>query len=182
MVALTHRRATLTIILVLLLSLALAGCGADPSADVISPQLGQQLVARAQNAEIEVEPTPEPLEIADLSEEEIAAGLPDDFAAALANASADSGETVALTNGCIGCHALDPDQQMTGPTWFDVADTAVNRVPDQSPALYLYTSIVQPNAHIVEGYPQNIMPQNYSDLLSQEDLADVVAYLLTQHE
>ncbi len=40
----------------------------------------------------------------------------------------------------------------------------------------------RPNAHIVDGYPQNIMPQNYTDLLSQEDIADVVSYLLAQHE
>jgi cytochrome c551/c552 len=182
MIALPHRRAPFLIAFVLIVSIALVACAADPSADIISPRLGEQLVARAANAEIEVVPTPEPLQIADLTEEEITAGLPEDFAAALASASAENGETLALTNGCIGCHALDPEQQMTGPTWFHMADTSVNRVPDQGPALYLYTSILQPNVHIVDGYPQNIMPQNYTDLLSQEDLADMVAYLLTLHE
>ncbi len=110
MMALPQSRAPFLILFVLILSLAVSACGTDPSKDVISPGLGAKLVAQAANAEVEVVPTPEPLGIADLSEEEITAGLPEDFAAALAAASAENGETVALTNGCIGCHALDPDQ------------------------------------------------------------------------
>lgn len=182
MIALQKSRAPFLLAFVFILSLTLTACSPDPTADVISPQLGQILVAQAANADVEVVPTPEPLEIADLTDEEITAGLPEDFAAALASADAANGETLTLTYGCIGCHSLDPAVQMTGPTWFDVADTVVNRVPGESPALYLYHSILLPNSHVVEGYPQNIMPQNYQDLLSQEDVADIVAYLLTEHE
>lgn len=182
MKALSRAHALVLVAFFLTLSVVVAACAPDPSADVLSPSLGEKLVAQAADAEIEAVPTPEPLTLSDLTEEEIYAGLPDDFAEALAGADVDNGETVALTNGCVGCHALDPDQQMTGPTWHAMGDTAVNRVPGEGPALYLYNSIVNANSHIVEGYPQNIMPQNYQDLLSQEDLADLVAYLLAQHE
>ncbi|HXF62401.1 MAG TPA: c-type cytochrome, partial [Caldilineaceae bacterium] len=114
--------------------------------------------------------------------EEITAGLPEDFAAALAAANPDNGQTVALTYGCVGCHATDPNQQMTGPTWFHVGDTAANRQPGVSPANYLYTSITNPNAYVVPNYPAGVMPQNYQDTMSQEELADIIAFLLAQHE
>jgi hypothetical protein len=70
---------------------------------------------------------------------------------------------------------------MTGPTWYNLGDTAVGRVPDLGPAEYIHQSIVAPNDHVVEGYSANIMPQNYGTMLSQEDLATLIAYLISQH-
>ena len=64
----------------------------------------------------------------------------------------------------------------------NTTDTAIGRVEGQSPALYLYNSNIAPNDYIVSGYPENIMPQNYGETISQEDLADLLAYLLAQHE
>jgi mono/diheme cytochrome c family protein len=122
------------------------------------------------------------LRIATMSDEEIYAGLPEDFAAALAVADPARGETLALANGCVGCHVLDPDQVMSGPTWYHAGDMAANRQAGVSPALYLHDSIVAPNDYIVSGYPANVMPQIYGDTISIEDLAILVAYLLAQHE
>jgi len=182
MQALSQRRATLLFAVVLILSIAIAACAPNPSAGVLSPELGAKLVAEAANAEVEVVPTPEPLAIADMTEEQITAGLPPDFAAALAQAHPENGEKLATANGCIGCHSLDPSVQMTGPSWMDAGDHAARRVPGESPAFYLYTSITSPNAFVVDGFPQNIMPQNFSDILSEQDIADLVSYLLSQHE
>ena len=182
MQALSQRRAPLLFAFLIVLSVAVAACAPNPTAGVLSPELGDQLVAQAADAEIEVVPTPVPLGIADLTEEQITAGLPADFAAALASANPDNGEKLAVANGCIGCHSLDPDQQMTGPSWHNGGDHAVNRVPGESPAFYLYDSIVSPNAFVVDGFPQNIMPQNFSEILSEQDIADLVSYLLAQHE
>ena len=166
----------------ILLALVVSGCTPDASAEIISPQLGEQLAAKQAGAEIVVQPTPEPVAISELSDEEILAGLPDDFRAALESADPSSGETLSLANGCVGCHALDPAVTMTGPTWYHIADIAANRREGVSPGLYLYNSIVMPNSFIVADYPSNIMPQNYSDILSAEDIADIVSYLLEQHE
>lgn len=71
---------------------------------------------------------------------------------------------------------------MTGPTWYHVGDIAVSRVAGESPALYLYHSIVNPNLFIVPNYPSNIMPANYSEQLSTQELADLISYLLQQNE
>lgn len=172
----------LGLMLLLAVALTVAACAPNASAQLISPQLGEQLLAEEASGVVVAAPTPEPLRIATMAPEEITAGLPDDFAAALAAASPDRGETLALANGCVGCHVLDPNQVMSGPTWYHVGDTAANRVPGESPALYLYESIVAPNAYVVSGYPAGVMPQNYGDTISTEDLAVLVAYLLAQHE
>lgn len=170
------------VLLLLVGALVAVGCAPNASANLVSPQLGEQLYAQEANQEVVIEPTPEPLRIATMSEEEITAGLDPEFAAALAAADPSAAETLALQNGCVGCHSLDPNQQMTGPSWFDVGDMAANRVPGESPALYLHQSIVAPGEFVVDGYPSGVMPQNYAEVLSQEQLADLVAYLLQQHE
>lgn len=161
--------------------LVTAACAPDATQLIISPQLGAQLAAiEAGNQVAAAAPTEAPT-LASLSEEQIVAGLPEDFAAALAAADPANGEQVALVRGCIGCHALDPAVTMTGPTWHHIGDTAVSRVAGESPALYLYHSIVDPGSYVVPNYPNNIMPANYADQLSTQELADLVDYLLNQN-
>ncbi len=174
------RRRGWLVVLLLVTVLVMAACAPDATQLIISPQLGEQLAALEAGSEVvAVVPTEAP-RIADLSPEEIVAGVPDDFAAALAVADPANGEQLALARGCIGCHALDPAAVMTGPTWYHMGDTAVSRVAGESPALYLYNSIYNPGSYVVPNYPNNIMPANYSEQLSLEELADLVAYLLNQ--
>jgi mono/diheme cytochrome c family protein len=71
---------------------------------------------------------------------------------------------------------------MTGPTWHELADHAANRQPGTSPANYIYTSIVNPGAYIVPNYPSGVMPATYAETIPPEDLANLVAYLLTLHQ
>lgn len=178
-----HRgRVALFIGLLALLAVGLAACKPDANADIISPELGDRMIAqRTSGAVVAAEPTPMPV-LADLSEDEIYAGLPDDVLAAVQAADPAAGETLALSNGCVGCHALDPAAQMTGPTWYNMGNTAVSRVAGESPAAYLYHSIVEPNVFVVSGYPQGVMPQTYTESLSVDDLGTLVAYLLAQQE
>lgn len=168
--------------LLTVVTMIVVGCAPNANAQLISPQLGEQLYAEEADAVIEVEPTPAPLVFADLTPEEVTAGLPEDFAAALAAADPSQGESLALVNGCVGCHNTDPAIQMTGPTWYNAADHAANRQPGVSPANYLYTSIVNPGAYIVPDYPSGVMPATYAETIPTEDLANLVAYLLTLHE
>jgi len=165
----------------------LAGCTPDANAEIISPNLGPIEVAQLEGGQIaapvaeeETAPT-----LAELSEEEIYAGLPEEIAAAIPNADPANAETLALTRGCTGCHALDSDQVMTGPTWYNMGNIAVARAQasgSASPAEYLYTSIHAPNEYIVPDYQPNLMPQNYSDQLSDQEFADLVEYLLSQRQ
>ena len=166
----------------LLIVMVAAACAPDATQLIISPQLGEQLAAReAGHVVVAAAPTEAP-KLSSLAPEEVVAGLPEDVAAALAAADPVNGEQVALVRGCIGCHALDPNMVMTGPTWYHIGDTAVSRVAGESPAFYLYHSIVQPGLYVVPDYPNNIMPANYNEQLSVQELADLIAYLLNQNE
>ncbi len=164
----------------LLIALALGGCAPDARAAILSPGMRDALVAEEAGQVVVAEPTAPPPVLAELSGEEIYAGLPEDLAAAVAAANLENGAAVSLARGCVGCHSLDPAATMTGPTWHNIGDTAIVRVPGEGPAEYLHQSIVAPNDYVVPNFPANIMPPNYGELLSTQELADVIAYLLAQ--
>ncbi len=81
--------------------------------------------------------------------------------------------------GCVTCHSLDPDVTIVGPSLAGVATRAAERVPGKSAEEYLRESILDPNAYVVEGFPEGVMPQNFGDVLSEEEINDLVAFLLT---
>jgi mono/diheme cytochrome c family protein len=181
---LLHRQSLCLLIISLVLGVVVAGCAPNAEAQLISPQLGAQLYAEESNAVVEAEPTPAPVTFAELTPEQVTAGLPADFAAALASADPSKGPNLVLVNGCSGCHSEDDPTGggRAGPSWVNLADHASNRVPGESPALYIHDSIVNPGAYVVPNFPNGVMPQDFGQRLSTEDLADLVAYLLTLHQ
>lgn len=80
---------------------------------------------------------------------------------------------------CSTCHALD-ETRIVGPGMNGIAVRAAERVAGQTAAEYLHTSIVNPGAYVVEGYP-NIMPNTFAQALSEQQVNDLVAYLFTLH-
>ena len=113
---------------------------------------------------------------------DIYAGLPEAIAVLMPDADPARGEQLSLQNGCIGCHNLDPNLVMAGPTWYNVGSTAETRVEGMTAAQYIHTSIVNTNDYIVEGFAANIMVSTYGETLSEQDQADLVAYLLGLRE
>ena len=176
-----RRTAVIAGCLLVSLLLIMTGCVPDAEGEIISPDLGPKLVLARSEGGVEVAPTPAPPKLAELAPDQVYAGLPDDVRQAVESADVGAAQTVALKYGCIGCHATDPNQKLTGPTWHNVGDTAVTRVPGESPAQYFYESITNPNAHVVDGYPANIMPQTFKDMMTPQELAEMVAYLLSQN-
>jgi mono/diheme cytochrome c family protein len=79
--------------------------------------------------------------------------------------------------GCHTCHSLD-GSQLIGPTLQGIASRAGTRVQGQSASDYIHASILDPNAYVVEGFAQGVMP-TYKDALKDGDLNDLVAYLMT---
>ena len=102
---------------------------------------------------------------------------------AAGGANADNGKAIfaktviGANPGCITCHSLD-GSKLVGPSMKGVAGHAGTAVAGQSAEQYLTQSILEPNAHVVEGFPQGVMP-SYKGVLSDAELKDVVAYLLT---
>ncbi len=87
--------------------------------------------------------------------------------------------------GCISCHSLEPGVVKVGPSHADVGARA-ERVVDEpdyrgeasTAAGYLRESILEPNAHVVEGF-EPIMYADYEEVLKPEQIDDLVAFLLT---
>ena len=84
---------------------------------------------------------------------------------------------------CSGCHELDLDQTEAdrgpvGPHQGNLYERAVALVGVEGVADYVYESIVDPNANVLDGYLEKIMPQDYAEKMSEEELQSLVAWLL----
>lgn len=77
---------------------------------------------------------------------------------------------------CIACHQAGTNQ--LAPSWVGLAERAASERPPLTAAAYVYESIVDPGAFIVEGY-NDVMPHDYRTRMSQQELADILAYLLS---
>lgn len=82
------------------------------------------------------------------------------------------GAQVFANNGCGGCHTFAAAESggVTGPDLDEV-------LPGETQA-HVEEMIVDPNAEIAKGYPPNVMPQNYEQILSPKEVEDLVEYLL----
>ncbi len=83
------------------------------------------------------------------------------------------GAQVFANNGCGGCHTLAAAGSggVTGPNLNEYL------APDDDFA-GVEEMIVDPNAEIAEGYPANVMPQNYGEALTEKELKDLVQFLI----
>jgi cytochrome c oxidase subunit 2 len=89
------------------------------------------------------------------------------------------GQRVSEQNGCIACHSVDGSPSV-GPTWAglfgserQLVDGTTLIADDQ----YLYAGIVDPDQNIPAGYPPNVMPKNYDELLTDQQIQEIIAYI-----
>ncbi len=82
------------------------------------------------------------------------------------------GAQVFANNGCGGCHTFAAAESggVTGPNLDEV-------LPGETQA-HVEEMVKNPNAEIAKGYPPNVMPQNYEQILSAKEIEDLVKYLL----
>ena len=81
------------------------------------------------------------------------------------------GEALFQAMGCVGCHAINGEGGAVGP---ELAGVVEAKGED-----YVHQSIVAPNAVIVEGFTEGIMPQNFSERMTEDQINDIIAYLST---
>jgi hypothetical protein len=67
---------------------------------------------------------------------------------------------------------------LVGPSHYQVGTIAESRIPGMSAEAYLHESIRDTDAYLVEGFTAGLMP-NYDQDLSDQEVSDLVAYLLT---
>jgi mono/diheme cytochrome c family protein len=149
----SRRWALLMIVLTLAFSLGVAACGDDDEPD--TDTAGEVVGDAADQVEDAADDAADALNVV--------AGDPD------------AGAGVFTEQGCAGCHSVDSDAVMTGPSLQNIGTVAEERT-DQSAAEYLRESITHPNAFVVEGYQEGVMPA-YE--LPDDQLDNLVAYLLT---
>lgn len=82
------------------------------------------------------------------------------------------------SGGCGACHTLaDAGSTGTvGPKLDNVAADA--QKAGQALEAYIKTSIVDPNAYVVPGFPKGVMPPDFNTTLTAQQIADVVAYIV----
>ncbi len=99
-----------------------------------------------------------------------------------AAAAGNPGRGQQIFNGvgtCSTCHNVASDAVLVGPSLKGVASRAGTRKPGMSASDYLRESIISPNAYVVSGFQPGIMPQTFKQMLTPQQIDDVVAYLLT---
>jgi hypothetical protein len=98
-------------------------------------------------------------------------------AALLANADPARGAAAVEKYGCIACHRAAPEAHLA-PSWVGIAERAATRRPPMPADAYIYESITNPSAYVVEGYT-DVMIKNFAATIPDQDLCDIIAYLLT---
>ncbi|MEW5986298.1 MAG: c-type cytochrome [Chloroflexota bacterium] len=115
-------------------------------------------------------------------------GWPEDVAELPAGV-AEAGKDLYTTKfGCVGCHGdpATPGSNAVGPHLGSIATDGATRVEGKSAAQYVYESILSPNLALAPQCPTgpctspSSMPGTFSTLMTPEELANVLAYLLGQ--
>ena len=107
----------------------------------------------------------------------------DDFAAwvkkkqSSAGGGGGSGKAVFASAGCGSCHAFTPagSDGAIGPKLDNVAADA--KKAGEDPAAYVKESIVDPNKVLAPGFQADVMPGNFGDTLSPQEIDALVSFL-----
>jgi mono/diheme cytochrome c family protein len=83
------------------------------------------------------------------------------------------GAQVFAQNGCASCHTLKAQPDAVGTTGPNLDEV----IPGQD-VKQVEQSIVDPNAKITQGFPAGVMPQNYGDTLTPQQLKQLADYLV----
>ena len=75
---------------------------------------------------------------------------------------------------CGNCHTYGPagTTQTLGPN--------LDEALQGKDAQFIAEQIINPDSDITEGFPDNLMPEDYGQKLSEKQLSDLVAFLLPQ--
>lgn len=88
--------------------------------------------------------------------------------------------------GCITCHSLEPGLILAGPSHAGLATRATETIKNtnytgnaRTVEAYLWESIVDPDLYVEKGFPPRVMYQNYGKDLSEQEISDIVVFMLT---
>lgn len=93
---------------------------------------------------------------------------------------AEYGKQLYTKNGCQTCHSID-GSTLVGPSYKGLFGSTRNFADGTSGVAdenYLHASIVDPNAHVVAGFPP-VMP-TYQGIVSDDDIAAIIEFIKEQ--
>ncbi len=94
-----------------------------------------------------------------------------------------AGQQAYLARGCGACHTIaGVSGGEVGPPLTNIGAAAEQRIEGYTAEEYIRESILNPNAFVLEGFQPNIMPQNFSQLLGEAELENIINYLLAQRQ
>lgn len=165
-------RKRLTLFSILILTLLLAACGRG---EVVTPVVPTEFVPPVElTAAAEAE--------AALAAEAAEADAEDVVDAVVGDAAAGDvlfHEMQSVGFACSTCHYADQETRLIGPGLLGIGENAASRVAGESAEDYLRNSILHPDDYLVETFPAGLMPQTYADVFSEEDVNNLIAYLLS---
>ncbi len=80
---------------------------------------------------------------------------------------------------CGTCHLVDSEEVFVGPSLKTIANRAAYKRPGMDAVTYLYNVILNPDETIIPLTKPGIMPRTFKAKLTDEQIADVIAYMLT---
>ena len=81
---------------------------------------------------------------------------------------------------CVDCHSVVAGGEAPiGANLSNIGNRAGATVPGKTAEDYLRASIVAPDEYLSGGFQEGIMPRNYPAMLSEQDINDLIAYMLT---
>ncbi|MEM7034632.1 MAG: DUF4399 domain-containing protein [Chloroflexota bacterium] len=96
-----------------------------------------------------------------------------------------NGEAIYIAKTCNACHGMVdvPGSSAVGPWLGDLAERGGSVKEGFTAADYMYESVLFPNEYVVPDCPTgpcpaNVMIQNFGEQISQQELADLMAYVL----
>lgn len=72
--------------------------------------------------------------------------------------------------GCVTCHSIESGKTIVGPSLAGIASKGED---------FIRTSIIDPDADVTEGFPSGTMPSTFKDDLSEQEINQLVKYLMT---
>lgn len=91
--------------------------------------------------------------------------------------------------GCIVCHSNTSSGETLGPPLSGLGRRSAETIqqPDysgqaKSVEAYLRESLLAPGVYVTPGFTPGLMPANYGNILTEQEIADLVAYMLTKTE
>lgn len=80
---------------------------------------------------------------------------------------------------CLSCHTIDGSENPNGPSAIGMLERIQAREPDADIRALLRAAIVDTNAFILEPYRGDLMPTNFGEIFTDEQLDDIITYILS---